>query len=627
MRLYSGTSEHFITDTNHNQIAEKLRNAYFDYYRHNPSDGEIRSWKNSLKSVSILFQTADLLDHGIILEYQLPLTSRRLDCLVCGKDSNSKDNAVILELKQWDKCEESYGQNEVVTWLGGAKREVLHPSVQTKQYRMFLEDAHTAFYEGKDPITLSACSYLHNYNSYQDDVIFAAKFKQTLAECPLFTADDFDPLCEYLTSRLKRGEGITVLNRVEQGTYRPSKKLMEHVSQVIKGTPQYILLDEQKVVYDKIYALAKRGFQDKQKHVLVVRGGPGTGKSVIAINIMADLLHEGYNTQYATGSKAFTETMRKAIGGRGAIQFKYFNSYMDAEANAIDVLICDEAHRIRESSNNRFTPKAKRSGKAQIDELLWVSKVAVFFIDDDQVVRPGEIGSSTHIIGSAERSRAVIHDHTLDIQFRCAGCESFVNWIENTLGMKKTANVLWNEDEDFDFKILSSPIAVENAIREKVAEGFTGRMTAGFCWEWSKKLARDGGLAKDVVIGDYARPWNAHHSLTRLPPNIPKAQLWAYDPNGIDQVGCVYTAQGFEFDYVGVIVGEDIAYDLDLQAWVGSTANSADPVVKKAGARFGQLTKNTYRVLFSRGMKGCYVYFMDKDTERFVKSRIQWRNA
>lgn len=300
---------------------------------------------------------------------------------------------------------------------------------------------------------------------------------------------------------------------------------------------------------------------------------------------------------------------------------------MDAEANAIDVLICDEAHRIRKSSNNRFTPKVKRSSKAQIDELLWASKVAVFFIDDDQVVRPAEIGSSAHITGSAESSRAVLHEHTLDIQFRCAGCESFINWIENTLHMKNTANVLWNEEEGFDFKILNSPLEVENAIRQKVAEGFTGRMTAGFCWQWSKKLAEDGGLVKDVVIGDYERPWNAHHSLTRLPPNIPKAQLWAHDPNGIDQIGCIYTAQGFEFDYVGVIVGEDIAYDLDLQAWVGNTGKSKDTAVKRAGARFSQLTKNTYRVLFSRGMKGCYVYFIDKNTERFLKSRIQRSNA
>lgn len=623
MRLYSGTSKQFIMDTIQNQIAEKLRISFYDYYGFNPSDGEIHSWRNSLMALSNVINYSGLNDHGIILEYQLPLTSRRLDCMITGKDQHSQDNAIIVELKQWDKCEESIGDNEVTTWINGALRDILHPSVQVGQYRMYLEDTHTAFYEEPEPIKLNSCAYLHNYHPYPGDVIFADKFKEVLQTNPLFTADDVDNLCNFLVSKLEKGNGIDVLRKVESSRYRPSKKLMEHVAGVIKGIPQFILLDNQKVVYDMVFAEARKGFHNKQKTVMIIEGGPGTGKSVIAVNLMADLLRAGYNAHYATGSRAFTRTLRKIIGTRGSCQFKYFNSYMDAEPNEIDVIICDEAHRIRKTSNNRFTPAARRSFLAQIDELIRASKVCVFLLDDKQVVRPDEIGSVKYIYESSLRNNCrIVKFDELDIQFRCNGSDGFINWVNNTLGIKRTANVIWDpNNEDFDFRIFNTPESLENAIRAKAAEGCSARMTAGFCWEWSDPRS-DGTLVDDVVIGNYKRPWNAKPDSGRLADGIPEASLWAYDPNGINQIGCIYTAQGFEFDYVGVIIGEDLVYNFDAQTWVGDKSKSFDSVVKKSGDNFVDLTKNTYRVLLTRGMKGCYVYFINKDTERFFKSRM-----
>lgn len=621
MRLYSGTSLNFIKDAIHNQIAEKLKSAFFNYYRFYPSPQEINSWRNSLRSISQVFQYADLLDHGVILEYQLPLTSRRLDCLICGRDQLKNDNAIIIELKQWDKCEEAYGGNEVLTWVGGSKREVLHPSIQVGQYKMYLEDTHTAFYE-ENSVKLKACSYLHNYNYFSEDVIFASKFQAALEKYPLFTADDLEKLVSFLNRQLLKGEGLDVLRRIEESIYRPNKKLMDHVGNIIKNKSEYILLDEQLIVYDAVLSCAKNSFHDKQKVALIVKGGPGTGKSVIAINLMADLLLNGYNAQYATGSKAFTETLRKIIGVRGSVQFKYFNSYGNAEQNIIDVLIADEAHRIRETSDSRFTKKQDRSNKPQIEELLNASKVAVFFIDDHQVVRPNEIGSTEYIKEIVNKKNYKIFEYELEAQFRCNGSDAFVNWINNTLGIRKTANVIWDQSDEFDFKIFSNPFALEQAIREKNGKGFTARLTAGFCWNWSLPN-EDGSLKDDVIIGDYKRPWDAKPEAKRLAKGIPKASLWAYDPNGINQVGCVYTAQGFEFDYVGIIFGEDLIYDFDKQQWTGQINKSADSVVKRSKSGFVDLVKNTYRVLLSRGMKGCYVYFIDKDTERFFKSRME----
>jgi hypothetical protein len=620
MRLYSGTSKQFITDAVKNQIADKLGNAFFQYYRRKPSIGEFHSWQNSLTALSNLFQFAGLVDNGIMLEYELPLTSLRLDCIICGRDSQAEDRAVIIELKQWSDTEPTDLENEVLTYVAGRKREVLHPSVQVSRYKNFLADQHTAFYE-EDHIKLDAIAYLHNYSYKASDAIFDEKFKKSLDDCPIFTADESDSIIAYLKERLDEGEGETVLKRIEGSEYRPSKKLMEHVSKMIKEKSEYVLLDDQLVVYDKILTLVKNSFHDKDKHVVIVKGGPGTGKSVIAINVMADLLNQGFNAQYATGSRAFTSTLRKIIGTKGSVQFKYFNSYMKAEANQIDIIISDEAHRIRKSSNNRYTKKTDRSEKPQIHELLNAARVSVFFIDDKQIVRPDEIGSVNYIKVTAEEFSYQVHEYELTTQFRCGGSEGFVNWVDNTLEVSETANVMLDTSEEFEFKIFSDPLSLEKAIKSKAGEGYTARLTAGFCWPWSMP-DQDGNLLNDVKIGDFQRPWDAKPGAAKLAKGIPKSELWAYDPSGIEQIGVVYTAQGFEFDYVGVIVGLDLKYDLSTQTWVGDPTQSADSVVKRSKENFINLVKNTYRVLLTRGMKGCYVYFMDKDTEIFFRTRM-----
>ena len=586
MRLYSGSTEQFVRDSNLNQISEKLKSSFFNYFRYYPSSGEQRSWENSLRALSGAINEAQLLDHGIILEYQLPQSSKRLDAMICGKNGKGKDNAVIVELKQWQKTEAAIGENEVSTFVGGAHRELLHPSAQVGQYKMYLEDTHTAFFEpdekGNDPVGLSACSYLHNYQPLVDDPIFDTKFEELLKLFPLYTRDSIFDFIDSLKSDLEGGEGLYTLARVEQSKYRPSKKLMQHVGKVIKGHSGYILLDEQKIVYDKVIALAKRSFHDKQKHAIIIKGGPGTGKSVIAINLMADLLLENYNAHYATGSKAFTETLWKIVGTRSQVQFKYTHNYALAKENEIDVLIVDEAHRIRKVSSNRFTPKHKKSGLLQVEEILKAGKVNVFFIDNDQNVRPNEIGKTSYILENAKKYDCKIHEYDLVTQFRCGGSEAFVNWVSNTLRIEENAYALLDQQEDFDFKIFDSPQSLEEAIREKADQGHTARVTASFCWPWTKETDPEGNLTNDVVIGDYSRPWNAHPNARGLRRDIPKASYWAYDPNGINQVGCVYTAQGFEFDYVGVIFGLDLTYNFDENQWEAHPDQSEDRTVRRS---------------------------------------------
>lgn len=623
MQLYAGTSTDFISDATRNGIASKLENAFLDAFHYKPSIQEVQSWQNSLFRMAFALQEGKFLDHGVLLEYQLPLSSRRLDCMVTGHSDGGQPYSVIVELKQWSDVEESNAEDCVTTWVAGSKKDILHPSRQVGQYEEYLRDMHSVFVRGE--VGLRSCAFLHNLTYSAKNEIYAPRHAHVLKQYPAFSGDQQGELITYMGDHLRSGGGEKVLDEVLKSKFAPSKKLLEHTSQVVQDQKAYVLLDSQQVVFAKVLAEAREGAKASKlkKTVVLVHGGPGTGKSVIALHLLGRLSGEGLNVMHLTGSKAFTENMRKVVGPRASAQFGYFNVNKKGELppNQFDALVLDEAHRIRESSKDRFTRPDDWSGLPQIDELVQIARVSVFFIDDRQIVRPGEVGSSDLIREAAKRAGAKLFEYELDAQFRCSGSDGFINWVDNTLDVRRTANVLWKQTDPYEFRIVSSVQELETKIREKAAAG-SARLVAGFCWPWSNPTS-DGSLPADVQVGDWAMPWNAKPDAGRLGKGIPKSNFWASDPGGLNQVGCVYTAQGFEFDYVGIIFGLDLRYDWDNNEWVGDKKHSQDTVVKRSKEQFLDLVKNTYRVLFTRGIKGCYVHFMDEGTRKFFQSRLE----
>jgi DUF2075 family protein len=622
VKLYAGTSEEFLTDARQHRIAEKVRVAYIANIGHKPGGAEFNAWQNSLTALALLVDQADLNDHGIILEYQLGNTSRRLDALLTGTSTSSGENAVIIELKQWGETAASNADGCVETFVGQRLRPVPHPSRQVGQYEQWLLDNHTVFYD--DAVLLSGVSWLHNMQFNAADELFAPKHAEYLGTNPLFTGDQSDALAEYLNDRLSEGDGIPIMGKVLDSRYKPSKKLLDHTAAMVADQQEFILLDEQYVVFESVLAAAREGLHHDSKQVILVKGGPGTGKSVIALHLVGRLAKLGYNAQHATGSKAFTENMRRIVGPRARAQFAYFNQFGAFPQNEIDVLILDEAHRLRRTSADRFQPKAQRTELSQVDELVRSAKTSVFFIDDLQAVRPDEVGNTDLIRESAFRNDAEIQEFELETQFRCAGSKGFVSWVDNTLGLDETANPFWDGSEGFDFQIVDSVEQLDAMVRSKADEGHTARLVAGFCWPWSDPLD-DGSLVPDVKVGAWQMPWNARPDAGRLAVGIPKADFWASNPGGVNQVGCIYTAQGFEFDYVGVIFGSDLRWDPGAGSWVGDPGSSRDSTVKRAkGDEFVELVKRTYRVLLTRGMKGCYVH-EDRGTRELFASRMRTR--
>ena len=623
MELYQGLCNDFIQQSTQSSISMMLSNEFANYYGYRPSHNEVMSWQNSLKELGDLLKTVDFTNQGIKLEYFIPLSSLRIDVLLTGINTNQEEQAVLIELKQWQSSKPSLMENEVKTAVGGGLRDILHPSVQVDAYRNYLQGFLEVFYQKIGNIKLDSCVYLHNYVFDIDDPILDSKFQNYLAKSPIYSKNDRNSLADYLKTKLGSGSGEQVLEKINKSNIRPSKKLLDEASNIIKNNNSYILLEEQKIVFDHVMAIIKNGLHDDKKQVLIIKGGPGTGKSLIAINLLAELSKLGKWAEYVTGSAAFTQSYKKAIGNGASSLFKYTNNYVNTQNQKRDCLIIDEAHRIREKAPYGSYMSKIYSGKLQIEEIIEACNIAVFFIDDDQVVLPDEVGNSSYIKEHAERLGCNVWEEELKVQFRCAGNDGFIKWVENTLAIRETANVMLEPSNSFEFKIFDNPESMEDELRKKISQGYSGRMVSGFCFPWSKEVG-----ALDVSIGNYQRPWN----LREARDGNPASNLWAYNEKGFGQVGCVYSAQGFEFDYIGVIIGNDIIYDLNTQSWLSNKSNHKGNMISQVklkgmlDEKYQSIVKNIYRVLLSRGMKGCFVYFMDKNTENFVKTRIKKSN-
>jgi hypothetical protein len=399
---------------------------------------------------------------------------------------------------------------------------------------------------------------------------------------------------------------------------RPSRQLLKLAAAEIKNQDQFVLLAEQRTAYEHVVHAVDRAHMGDSKTAVIVTGGPGSGKSVIALALLGEMSRQGRAALHATGSQSFTQTMRRYVGkGSTTVKsmFKYFNNFMDARPNELDVLICDEAHRIRQTSANRYTPARNRTGRPQVDELLDAARVPVFLLDEHQVVRPGEMGTVEEISSRALAKGLKVQHVELDGQFRCGGSRLYEEWVLSLLSLDGRQPVSWVGDDRFDVSLAESPYELEAVLRGQLAAGGSARITAGFCWKWSN--AEGDRLVPDVVIGDWARPWNAkgERSVGEAPPSA----LWATLDGGFDQVGCVYTAQGFEYDWNGVIIGPDLLYrDGRL---VTARSASKDPALLKGGAtdeEADKLIRNTYKVLLTRGMKGTVLYSTDGETQRFL---------
>ena len=593
-------------------LARKLEEQFLFAMGHRPSAGEVRSWSASLPVLAQDLCDAGLQQVEVLVEHRLPLSSKRVDAVVAGvHPTTGRPSYVVVELKQWTHAHPVPDADDLVRLDAYGDRPVLHPLEQVRRYVAFLEQFTRSLEQ--EPNALVGAAYLHN--GHERDLGWLRDAPET-EKARLFTGSGRGAWIEFLQSRLSPLPGRIAADQLVSSRIAPSRQLLALAAAEIKDREQFVLLDEQQVAYSLVLRAVEKARAGDGKTVVLVTGGPGSGKSVIALSLLGELSRRGYASVHATGSKAFTETLRR-VAGKGSTSVKnlflYFNSFMAANPNDLDVLISDEAHRIRTSSVNRFTPARLRSEQRQIDELLDAARVPVFLLDEHQVVRPGEIGS-TEVVEQAAKDRGIpVERVDLDAQFRSGGSRAYEQWVLRLLDLESGGPVLWEGDDNFELHVADGPEELERELALRQEQGFSARMTAGFCWPWSKP--KDGALVDDVVVDDWKRPWNNPDE--RRLGDIPARSLWASEPGGFGQVGCVYTAQGFEYDWNGVILGPDLVWRGDH--FVSDVHESKDSVFRgKAGVDFDSYVRNIYKVLLTRGMRGTVICSTDRETQAML---------
>ena len=623
--IYDATQDQFFQDVRFNKLADRMKENFEENSGRKVGESEYNSWVVTGDKIKNLLESSELNDVYVSFEYQVPYTQKRIDCLLFGKNSSNNGIVVHIEMKQWQKVEAlDIEGNFVETYTGGSNRKVAHPSQQVEGYHDYLMGFVEVFEEKK--LDLMGCSYCPNYRKDIGESLFNPTYKTLLEKYPVYTHDDVELLSKRLKELLSEGKGFEIFNKFMQSPIKPSKKLLESASKIVENASDFSLLNDQifakNVIWDKI----RKSEKSDEKSVVIVKGGPGTGKTVIALHLLAELAAKNKSIFFSSKSKSLIEAIKHKINRKDAkLLFASLNPFIPSRVNEnqLDVLIVDEAHRIGKTSNHQFTKPADRTDMPQVEQLIRCAKTSIFFIDDKQTIRFLEIGNTQLIKEAAEKYNCTIKEVELVSQFRCSGSDNYLDWLESVLGHSDDKKIFDVNKDDFDFKIFDSPEKLYEVIKQKDSEeGKTARITAGFCWDWSKKLDEYGNLVKDVKIGNFQMPWETHGNI-KAPEGFVRWYEWAYKPEGVKQVGCIYTAQGFEFDYVGVIVGEDIKYDKEKDCLVGNREGTKDPILKRSKENFDNYVKNIYRVLMSRGMKGCYVYFVDKDVEKFFKSRLK----
>jgi hypothetical protein len=412
-----------------------LTEQFVHMHGYRPTGSEVRSWERSIPALTSALRDAGLDDVEVMLEYALPLNSKRADAVLAGVHPVSGEPSyVVVELKQWSSAE-PHEDDPLLCQVPHYVQPVLNPIEQVRRYCEYLVNFNGAL--ARHPERVSGVAYLHNAT---DPHMLWLREIEVDHRGQLFTADGRGAFLDHLRTKLSdKHPGAGAADALLAGKAAPSKQLMALAAQEVREREQFLLLDEQQVAYRTVLNAVRRAKHSDHKEVVVVTGGPGTGKSVIALSVLGELYRRGDSALHATGSRSFTQTMRKVAGARKReVQdlFKYFNGFMGAEKNSLDVLICDEAHRIRETSANRFTSADHRTGRPQVDELIDVAHVPVFLLDEHQVVRPGEMGTVAEIKAAATRKDVKCSVVRLEGQYRCGGSDAYLRWVVRLLGLE-----------------------------------------------------------------------------------------------------------------------------------------------------------------------------------------------
>lgn len=613
MIAYQNNKTGFRKDVLDNTYQDKIKETLLRETGIRIGLNEQKSWE-SLRFMSSVLEDRDIPDDaGIAVEYKINGTSNRIDFLITGYDVEKTSSAVIIELKQWSKGIEITEMDGVVraNFYGG---EVPHPSYQAWSYKSLLSNFNDSIEENN--IKLFPCAFLHNYPS--DNVILDSFYKEYLEKAPTFFKHDAEKLQKFIKQYVVYGDNKKVLYLIEHGKIRPSKFLSDSLVSMLKHNKEFVLIDSQKIAYETVLRLT-RNTQGSGKSVIIIQGGPGTGKSVIAVNLLSNLITQGKNVRYVSKNSTPRHVYQHMLTGHFkkseiSTLFSSSDAFFESNENDFDVLLVDEAHRLTLKGG-----LYGNIGENQVREIIKASRVSVFFIDEDQKVTIRDVGTSDYIEELAEERNIPISKVVLPSQFRCNGSDGYLAWIDEVLQIHDTANDDISE-LGYDFRVFENPQELHDYIRTKNKDKNKSRMVAGYCWNWvSSKIPQ----SFDIELENYKAKWNLKSD----------GPMWIVNKGSVDEVGCIHTCQGLELEYVGVIIGPDLVVrngkvvtDYTKRAKTDQTLKGIKKLAKTNPGEAAQIAdtiiKNTYRTLMTRGMKGCFVYSDDEETRRYFSKAL-----
>lgn len=611
MLAYLATKAQFLIDAPN--IEDKVKDAVFKHLHLRVAPAEYNSWRNSLGNAMFHVMNSNAIpdDAAVAVEYRLNGRRFRIDFMIGGRDSSGNEAVSIIELKQWTDIKFSELGEHVRTAVGGGIHDEQHPSYQAWSYLTHLRDFNEYAYSNQ--LNINAGAYLHNCND--DAVVRDSRFDEITSRAPVFIKGEIAALRNHVSGVICEGIGIELFQDLDSAVIRPSKQLADAVGGMLEGKDEFVLLDDQKTALERIIQ-ATNYAQDAQKQVLIINGGPGTGKSVISINALARITSSRLTARYVTPNGAPRKVYESKLSGIiPGDTFKHLftgsGSFWDSEEDTYDALIVDESHRLTMKSGFM-----KNLGENQIKEIINAARTSVFFIDEAQKVTWADVGEIDSIEEAATLAGANVQHLTLSSQFRCGGSDDYLAWLDDALGVQATSDHYFST-ERFDFRIFDSVKDLEEMIRDKNKESNKARLVAGYCWDW---VSSKDAEKFDIVIPEekFKMRWNLSSY----------GQTWIIDPKSVNEVGCIHTCQGLEVDYVGVIIGEDLVVregELITQPQFRAKTDKSLKGYKKAlrespieaELKADEIIRNTYRTLMTRGMKGCYVYSVDPETRSY----------
>lgn len=648
--LYREPLPRFLEDVDARALPKILATRYAALEGQSPNDKEVRSWERSLESLADVLRDDALTGSEVFVELWMPIGGYRADVVLTGTDLDQRPAAIVVELKQWTKVEPSKYRGEV--WVQNDSR--LHPSVQVDGYVQALKHSHSAFVEGG--VTLGGCAWLHDLGDRRAVTMLRDPdaFGAVVNEHPIFVKGEEGMFARWLAGRLGHGSGADAAERIAKGRRIPSAKLLDLVVQTVRNEHAWRLVGRQLVAFNRVVNAVVEARETGEHTVVIVQGAPGTGKSVLAIQLLAHGAKLGWKVLHATGSQAFQTNLKgKTLAFADAMHRKMqgatrkkdlpvrdmFCTFADVAKYGArggerqDLVVSDEAHRLWDHRRIKYpNGMTKRlSDTPMIEEVIRATRVSAFFLDDNQAVRAGEIGHSRVIREAAERIGARIIEVPLEGQFRCNGSASYVTWVDALLGFAPHADLAWMTSEEYGFRLEPDVKRMDAWLRVQREARARCRIVAGYCWRWSKPvvgkdLPRD---IRDPRFDGWTAPWIEKTGQARQPLDN-QYYRWANEDDYYEQVGSIYSVQGFEFDYVGVIWGEDLVWRTDR--WVADLSRNKDQTFKRdiraaeaAGETDAALTKlrNVYRVLLTRGMQGTSLYVLDAETRAKVRATLE----